>query len=157
MDTNADIDDVVQEVFIRLARMDDLPKRLSRQSESNRSFIIAVANNLVLDLEKSRRVRHRYAENLQAQSGEDNLLQNGTPETIAEARQELEYLRDVIINLNPNWRRAFILNRFKHLSYREIAAVMGVSVKQIDKFMKNALIHIRRAEKEIRGRDSHDE
>ena len=151
MDRDAEMDDVVQEVFIRLARMKDLPERLSQGRESNRSFIIAIANNLVLDLEKSRRVRHRYADKVQAQAHDDDRVQSGTPETIAAARQELKRLRDVIMNLNPNWRKAFILNRFKHMSYREISVEMGVSVKQIDKFMKNALIQIRRAVSETKG------
>lgn len=150
MDSHADMDDIAQEVFIRLAKLEGLEFRLEPSNESNRSFIITVANNLVLDLEKSQKVRYRYAEQTQAQVIDDDLLATPSPELITESRQQLERLREVILNLNPNWRKAFILNRFKAKSYREISVEMGVSVKQVEKYMKGALIQIRKVAKEFK-------
>ena len=156
MDSNADMDDIVQDVFIRLARMEDLQERLSPGNDSNRSFLMTVANNLVLDLEKSRKVRYRYRQKEQAQAADGDNLQVGTPETISESRQELERIRDAIMDMRPNWRKAFVLNRFKYKSYREISIEMGVSVKQVEKYMKNALIQIRKATAEFNGRNTND-
>lgn len=148
---DADTEDIAQEVFIRLARMDELETRLSPSNDSNRSFMVAVANNLVLDFEKKKRVRYRYAQSEQAQAHEDDSIQLGTPESISESREQLERMRDVIMNLHPCSRKAFILNRFKFKSYREISVEMGVSVKQIEKYMKRALTQIREAAAEFKG------
>ncbi len=147
-----EVDDIVQDVFARLADLDDLPERLPPGNHSNRAFIFTIANNHVLNLEKHRQVRRRYVEQQTSahNAGSDGLVEV-SPEVVALAEQELERVKQVILKLRPNWRDAFILNRFKHWSYRDIAVVMGVSVKQVEKYMKHALVHVRRAALENSG------
>ncbi|MDM3869772.1 RNA polymerase sigma factor [Porticoccus sp. W117] len=155
LDTQDDIDDVMQEVFIRLARMQDLENRMAPERLNNRSFMVAIANNLVLDLEKSRQVRHRYAEKEQMWAQDDRSSHTQTPEIISQSREELERIREAIMNLRPKWRTAFILNRFKFKSYQQIALEMGVSVKQVEKYMKGALVQIRKVAAEFKGNGEH--
>ena len=154
MGGSADLEDVVQEVFVRLSRMDNLQERLPAGNDSNRSFIFAVANNLVLDLERSRQVRRRYVEAEQVHAGEDDAVYDATPESVALAGQELEQIKELIMNLKPAWRTAFVLSRFRHKSYREVAAEMGVSVKQVEWFMKCALARLQKAAADILKEDN---
>ncbi len=153
MGRDSDLEDIVQEVFIRLARLDDLSRRMPAGSASNRSFIFAVANNLTVDLERHRRVRYQYQEQQQAKINEEDEQFDITPESIALASEELQQIKEVIINLDPNWRDAFILNRFQYKSYREIAAEMGVTVKQVENYMKNALLRLREAALDMKGEE----
>ncbi len=57
-----ELEDVLQEVFVRLARMDDLPERLEAGRKGSKTFIFTIANNLIVDMERRRAVRYRYNE-----------------------------------------------------------------------------------------------
>ncbi len=139
-----DLDDIVQEVFVRLADLDNLQQRLPPGGARNRSFLFKTANNYVRDLERRRSVRRKYAEQ-QAAQGEEWELADITPESQAAAEQQVEYLKSVVLTLKPKCRDAFILNRFMDKSYPEVAAVMGLSVKQVEKYLQQALLLIREA------------
>ncbi|MDM3869750.1 RNA polymerase sigma factor [Porticoccus sp. W117] len=140
-----DLEDVVQEVFIRLARLDDLASRLPINGSSNRSFIYTVANNLVVDMERRKAHQRRYAETQKSQKQDEDSHCLATPESIALAHDELEQLKRVILGLKPTWRDAFILTRIQSLSYKEAAQRMNVTVKQVERFLKSALIQVRKA------------
>ena len=138
-----DVEDIIQEVFIRLAKLDDLPERLPPGRKDNCSYLFSVANNLAVDLERHRQVRRQYAE--RQEQVQDSETLEVTPESIALTGQQLDQVKAVLMTLRPNWRQAFVLNRFRYLSYPQIAVEMNVSVKQVEKYMKNALLRIRRA------------
>lgn len=140
-----ELDDVVQEVFTRLARLDNLADRLPIGGNSNRSFIFAVANNLIVDMERRKVHQRRYTESQQSQKREEDDHCLASPESIALAHDEIARLKRVILTLKPTWRDAFILTRIKCLSYREAAQRMNVTVKQVERFLKSALIQIRKA------------
>ncbi len=138
-----ELDDIVQEVFLKLANIDNLCERMAAGRGNNRAFIFTVANNLVVDLERQKTVRRHYDESEKDNAGSVTL--EVTPETILVAEQELDIVKRTIMLLTPNCRQVFVLNRFKHQSYQQIADQMGVSVKQIEKYMSTALVKIRDA------------
>ncbi len=140
-----EMDDVVQDVFAKLADLDQLPERLPPGEGRNRSYLFAVANHLVVDMERSRDVQRRYLAKRQLEAQGDDGSCDATPEVITLAQQELDRVKQVITRLPPLWRQAFILNRFKHKSYREVANEMGISVKTVEKYIKKALVKVRRA------------
>ena len=140
-----EVDDVMQDVFIRLAKMEGLEERLPEGGETNRSFLCAVANNLVLDLERRRAVRRRYADTERAADDGDGGVHHQTPERFAEMGEDVDWLKQVLMGMKPTWRDAFILNRLQHKSYREVAVEMGVTNKQVERFMKSALTHLQKA------------
>lgn len=148
----ADLEDVVQDVYLWLANMDDLYDRVSPSSGSNRSFLLTAANSMAVDLERRKAVRKKYRKN---QHDQDNPpVLEITPEKIAEDREQLELVHQAILGLRPTWRKAFVLNRFENQSYRQIAAHMGVSVKQVEKYMSKALSKIREAVQHLRESES---
>lgn len=48
-------------------------------------------------------------------------------------------IREAVAALPESYREAFVLNRFKEMTYKEIAAIMDVSVKTIDYRIQQAL------------------
>ncbi len=145
-----DTDDLAQEVFIRLAQMDDLDKRLPKGDKSSRSFIFKVANNLARDLERHKLVRSKYIHGELEKLAEDHEVSDANPERAALVDQQLQSMKAVIMQLRPKWREAFLLNRMMQMTYSEIAIQMGVSAKQVEKYMKHALIHIRHAIQQVK-------
>lgn len=138
----SEVEDLVQEVFSRLARMPDLEQRLARGGK-NRSFIITVANNLIVDMERKRATRRSYQSSQQHQA--DEMVNELSPEAEAVANQELSLVKAAIMKLKPTWRKAFSMSRFHHMTYQQISQEMGVGVKQVEKYITNALIELRKA------------
>ena len=119
-----DIDDVVQETYMRLLRA-----RAAGEVTSPKAFLFAVARNLALD-----RVRHREVvptESL-AENEALSVLEEGgsTPEIIAH-NQELELLTEAIQSLPERCRQIFTLRKVYGLSQAEIALQLGVSENTI--------------------------
>ncbi len=141
---NLDVEDLLQDVYARLARMDDLPERLPPRSRRSRGFLLTVANRLVIDRERHRGVRRQHEEHVR-------LLQDAdagnapSPESIALARDDLTAVAAALEAMKPEWRRAFVLNRFNHMSYRDVAKTMNVSTKAVEKYIGKALLHLRTA------------
>ncbi len=146
-----ELDDVVQDVYARLARMEDLLKKLPPDNQSARSFIFAVANRLVLDIERRKSVRQKYYSEQIIEAREREPDGDLSPEVIVLAREDLVLVRQAISSLKPGWRRAFILNRFGGKSYPEIAAEMDISLKTVEKYISKALLQIRSAIEEAKG------
>jgi outer membrane receptor for ferric coprogen and ferric-rhodotorulic acid len=64
---------------------------------------------------------------------------NLEPEVATSSRQGVMALVEAINGLPPRCRMAFMLNRFDGLSYAEVAARMGISIKMVEQHIKNAL------------------
>lgn len=145
-----DLEDVVQDVFARLMSFGDLEAKLSANSGSNRAFILSIANNLIVDQVRRKRVRRNY--DAKQQMDEAEKAYEISPEASVSASRELEFMKQVIMEMRPTWRNAFVLNRFKHMSYRQVADSMGVSLKQVEHFMAKAIDRIQKAER-LLGKD----
>jgi RNA polymerase sigma-70 factor (ECF subfamily) len=115
-----DIDDVVQETYLRLLRAQE-----RGEVTSPKAFMFAVARNLALD-----RFRHRAVaptESLVESEVEYVFGDNeATPEIIAR-NQELELLTQAIQSLPDRCRQIFTLRKVYGLSQSEIAAQLGLS------------------------------
>ena len=115
-----DIDDVVQETYVRL-----LKARERGEVTSPKSFLFAVARNLALD-----RLRHREVLRTEplVESEDLHVLEEGggIPETIAH-NQELELLTEAIQSLPDRCRQIFTLRKVYGLSPSDIAKRLGLS------------------------------
>ena len=142
-----EVDDLLQELFTRLMGMARLEERMTDASGSVRSFLLTMANNLIVDRQRRRQVRRAYADTQRELEREP--LDEHSPERIVAAQLELEAIRSVILDMPLNWRVALILQRFRNMSYEEIALHMGVQVKQVDNYLVRALRRLRKARKKI--------
>ncbi len=137
-----DREDMVQEVFFRLARMESLAE-FEHMRKSPLAYLHAIANNLVVDYYRKKSTRQAY----ELQKGDGSTNDVASPETLVSARQELARVRRIILNLSPRCRQAFVLNRFQHMSYRQVAEEMGISLSRVEKYMIRALLALRKGVK----------
>lgn len=131
-------EDVTQEAFIKLwENCDKVPL------DKAKSFLYTVANNTTLNRIAHQKVVLQYSKN--------NTLPGSTqesPEFILEEEQFKIKLQNAIANLSEAQRTAFLLHRIDGKKYHEIAEILGISVKAVEKRIHLALVELR---KEIEG------
>lgn len=127
--------DIAQESFFLLART------TAREPVSQpRAFLHRTATNLAIDHLRHRKVVERHAE---ATLNTDEDSSHPSAETEAFNAQWLEILRQAVADLPPRCRDAFILHKLHGLSYREVAATLGISQSAVEKHIAKALSHCR--------------
>lgn len=125
--------DITQEAFIKLwENCKDVPP------EKAKSFLYTVANNTTLNQIAHQKVVLKYAK-------EANLSQstNVSPEFLAEEEEFRIKLEKAIANLTEAQRTAFLLNRIEGKKYSEIAEMLDISVKAVEKRISGALATLR--------------
>lgn len=134
----AERDEVVQESFLRLARYGKIDGL-----QNPRSFLFRIAENLMRD--RQRRRRARRDDQHDPLDGQD--LRDPAPDahTILQHRDALARVTAAIAALEEPARTAFILSRYREMSYGEIADHMQVSVKSVEKYISSALAALRHA------------
>jgi RNA polymerase sigma-70 factor (ECF subfamily) len=136
-----DVDDLTQETFLRAQRAGGF-----EALHNPRAYLLRIADNLVRD--RHRRDRHNlFDPNLEAQP-HDPADPAPSPERIARGREELHRLALAVAGLPPKARETLILHKFHHLSYNQIAVVMGISPRTVEKHLAKAVAHCRRAVRE---------
>ncbi len=129
--------DKVQEAFIKLW---DNCKKTSLQKA--RSFLFTVANNLTLNQLKHNKVKIKF------QQSKYNDRTNINPEFVLEEKEYLQKYQNALANLTEPQRVAFLLNRIEGKKHKEIAELLGISRKAVEKRIYGALEKLR---KEIDG------
>ena len=146
MNSLEDAEDIAQAAFIRLYTLDD-PEKLSNA----KAFLFQVAANMSIDQLRRKVLHQNYLEREGAKAPSDGVAPASTPvediplEREMEARETLKSIYKSLESLPQNPRQAFILNRAKGLTYGEIAEQMGVSVSSVEKYILEALKHLRSA------------
>ena len=144
------VEDVVQELFTRLMDVARLEEKMSDSTGSNRSYLLTMANNHLVNRRRRQKLHSDYAA---ARRGIDNEhVDERTPERIVAAQLELEAMKAAIMDMPLNWRVAFILQRFRNMSYEEIALHMGVRVKQVDNYIVRAMRRVRKTQRKMKDR-----
>ena len=118
--TETDVEDVVQEAYVRLLRA-----REQGEVASPKAFLFAVARNIATD-----RFRHRLVARAEPLVETEALAvleeSEGIPESIARS-QELEILTEAIQSLPDRCRQIFTLRKVYGLSQAAIARQLGLS------------------------------
>ena len=130
--------DLTQEAFLRLwkACAKVIPSKA-------KSFLFTTANNLFLDGVKHQKVVLEFAKKPQ------NTEKVETPEFAYEKTEFHQSLEKAIAALPEKSRVVFLMNRVEQYTYNEIAALLGVSRKTVEKRMQKALIELRKLHKNI--------
>ncbi|NMM49601.1 RNA polymerase sigma factor [Marinigracilibium pacificum] len=129
--------DAVQEAFVKLWQ-----NCAEVQFEKAKGFLYTVATNLMTSVKRHEQVKLKYSERaVQINSGKAN---NESPEYLIIEKEFMERLTQAINELPERQRTAYLLNRVDKKTYREIAEVMEISVKGVEKLMHKALIKIQK-------------
>ena len=136
-----DHEDLVQDIYVKLARQENLDQKLSLGAAQTRSYLFTIAANLLRDRYRRKSIRQEVKLSVAEEEGCENHFPS--PEDILISRQRLDAIRKAILRLPFNCRRAFLLSRFQDLSYREIAEEMDISISMVEKHIMRALADIR--------------
>jgi RNA polymerase sigma factor (sigma-70 family) len=124
----ADIDDLVQDTYLRAARQPE------GSVTHPRAFLSQTALNLFRDSKRREAVRadHRRTATV--------ISDRGGSGPVGLTEQEAAVLLERLVAEMPAlYRDVFALSRFRHMMNREIAAHLGVSVKTVEWRMGKAL------------------
>jgi RNA polymerase sigma-70 factor (ECF subfamily) len=142
-----EIEDFVQELFTRLLAVERLEERMTEARGSVRSFLLTMAHNLIVDRQRKRQVRKAHAE---AQRAIEVLrVEERTPERIVAAQLELETIKAVLLKMPLHWQVALVLQRLRDMSYEDIGLHMGVTVKQVEHYLRRGMRRIHKARRKI--------
>jgi len=120
--------DIVQEAFLKLWNNCDkvIP-------EKARSFLFTVANNQMLNDLSKKKTALDYSHN----KPKDYTVES--PEYIMEENEYMDKLQNALEDLTEEQRVTFLLNRIEGKKHKEIAEILGVSRKTVEKRIYSAL------------------
>ncbi|WP_343517787.1 RNA polymerase sigma factor [Sphingomonas sp.] len=130
--------DLMHESFLRYAAVE-----ASRDEEvvCPEAYLNQIATNLLRDRAKTA-LRRSMASHV---SADDIMPQAADLVARLEARDKLDRLDRALMRLKPKTREIFLAHRLEGLSYREIAARLGLSIKGVEWHMTKAIDHLDRA------------
>jgi RNA polymerase sigma factor (sigma-70 family) len=131
-----DVADIVQETYCRVIKSGDV-----ESIQHPKAFLFQVANNVVRNAAKHR--RHGVEDDAVDIDAIEVNDEGPSLYRRLKAEQELAVVRAALEELAPKCREAFVLNRFEHLSYSDIAGELNLSVSMIEKYVSQALSHLR--------------
>ncbi|QCK16933.1 RNA polymerase sigma factor [Mangrovivirga cuniculi] len=129
--------DAVQDAFVKLwQKCAEIPY------EKAKGFLYTAASNLMTSVKRHEQVKLKYYEKVsKIDSDKEN---NVSPEYLIIEKEYMDHLTEAINNLPDRQRTAYLLNRVEKKTYKEIAEIMEVSPKAIEKLMHKALIKIKK-------------
>lgn len=133
----ADAADLVQEVFLRLLRVED--HESIRMPEA---YVFALANH-VLYQHRLRQAKSSGSVDILDVLAETETVPESDPAVQAETQQRVEELERALGQLSPRAQAALILHRRDGFSIEEIAEQFGVSRPMAKKYLAKALLHCR--------------
>ena len=130
--------DKMQEAFIKLWQ------NCSKVTPNKaKSYLYTIGNNLMLNEAAHQKVVLNY------QKIPTKHHTNESPEFLLEEQQYMEKLQKALANLTDAQRTAFMMNRIEGKKHKEIAELLGISTKAVEKRIYGALNKLREDIKEI--------
>ena len=125
--------DIVQDAFLKF--WNNCEKAIPGKAKS---YLYTIATNLFLnEFAKSTVV-------LKFKTQKKTDVTNENPEYLMEEKQFGEKLETAISNLTEAQRIAFLMNRIDGKKYSEIAEILNISVKAVEKRIHGALVNLRK-------------
>jgi RNA polymerase sigma factor (sigma-70 family) len=127
----AEAQDVAQETYLRL-----LEQTISAPDTNLRALLYVTARNIAID--RRRQQGRRGVGDVPQGSIESEVR---SPERIVAGRQELVLLANLIEQLPPKCRDAFVAYKFYDMSYHEIAQRMCLTESMVRKYVLRAIAY----------------
>lgn len=125
--------DIAQDAFIKLwENCKNVPL------EKAKSFIYTIATNASLNEIAHQKVVLKYSQNNSSEK-----INNVSPEYLIEEDQFKQKLEKALDKLTEAQRVAFLLNRIEGKKYQDIAIMLDISVKAVEKRIHGALVTLR--------------
>ena len=125
-------EDLTQDIFMKV-----WDKRDEVQSDTVKSYLYTIANNMLLNRIRHGKVVMNFIEKHKIQQEEQS------PQYKLEEKEFKQELETVIADMPEKQREVFLMNRIDELTYKEIAERLELSVKAVEKRMHGALGYLR--------------
>ncbi|MEM9051981.1 MAG: RNA polymerase sigma-70 factor [Bacteroidota bacterium] len=125
-------EDVAQDAFVKLWET-----REKIDKSSLKAYVFTIANNLMINKLKREQLKFKFLNYTEQRN--DNV----TPEYLIEMQEFDQKLQAVLAKIPEGAREVFLMNRIDGLKYREIAEMLGLSMKAVEKRMSRALSILR--------------
>ena len=126
-----DIEDIVQEVYIKAHRAE-----LTKNIEQPKAFLFRIAKNLALDeLNKKSRSVTCYIEDCIASIP---IEKTASIESENEAQESLKIHCEAIEQLPEKCKQVYLMRKVQGLKHKEIANQLGISLSSVEKHLKLA-------------------
>lgn len=142
---SADAQDLMQEVFLRLMRIDH-----EESIRSPEAYLFTVANH-VLYQHSLRESAMPPSVDISEVVGDLQFGSSEDPLARVDAQQRLRRLEHTLAHLPPKFSTALLLHRFRGMPLADIAKQLGVSRPAAKKYLAKALSHCRDALQESEG------
>lgn len=126
-------EDLAQDAFVRLWET-----RHKVDKFSVKAYLFTIANNMAINKLKKKQLKFKF---LKYQEERKNIQ---TPEYLMEMEEFDLKLQAALAKLPDGAREVFLMNRIDGLKYREIAEMLGLSIKAVEKRMSTALSVLRK-------------
>lgn len=138
--------EILQETYLRLLRQPSF----DHVRQNARAYLFQTATNLARDFFRQRSVRGLSAEaEAFAATGLNTPDWESWPELALEGDQLSVVIIGALDELGAEVREALLLHRFRGMTHREIAVCMNLSVRTIERYIKEGLAHIGRRLKAV--------
>lgn len=132
--SDVDLDDLVQEVFTKLAALPN-----ERNIAYPKAYIFRIASNILVDRSRGRQHALDYAVSLDEQT---QLTARAEQEDWQHFRDLEKTLAAALDTLGDKCRDAFILRRYHNMDTSQIADQLKISHRMVQKHIANALVTI---------------
>ena len=117
----SEVDDMVQNVALRLQS-----REATESIDNPKRYIFQIARSVMIDQHR-KNVSHCAAQHESLEEWH-HPVEELSPDRIVESADTLRQVMDALQQLPDRTRQAFVLHRFEHLSYIDIAAEMEISI-----------------------------
>jgi RNA polymerase sigma-70 factor (ECF subfamily) len=131
----ADVEDLVQDVFVRIAARDE-----TYPIEHLDGYVLRTASSVLADRSRQRSARRMdqhvaFNPDLHGEADVD-------PDRIFTGKEELHVAIAALLSLPERTRTVFVLRRLEGLKMAEIATRLGLSVSAVEKHLVRAVSHL---------------
>lgn len=128
----AQAEDLTQDAFVKLW------KNCAKVPLNKvKSYLFTIVKNDFFNQVAHKKVVLKY------QQTHQNKVNKESPEFVMREKEFHKELNDAINSLSEKQKEVFILNRIEQKKYREIAEMLGISQKAVEKRIHQALLHLR--------------
>ncbi|MBB3102762.1 sigma-70 family RNA polymerase sigma factor [Azomonas macrocytogenes] len=132
LNDSSDAADLAQDTFLRV-----LQRRQNLSLEEPRAYLRTIAHGLLIDLWRRRDIERAWLETLQQLPEQ----QAPSPEVSLLMIETLVAIDNLLDELPPAVREAFLLAQLEGLSCPRIAERLGVSLSTVERYIAKALRH----------------
>jgi RNA polymerase sigma-70 factor (ECF subfamily) len=126
--------DMAQDTFVRL-----LTVGAYTVPREPRAFLATIARRLLVDRSRRQKLEQAYREELERHA--EYMEQAPSPEQVLAAVQALEQIARGLSRMSARAQQAFILRHLEGYSHVQIAEQLRVSIKSVQKYLVQALLH----------------